>query len=207
VTQYCASSDLTDWIDFTTDATVDSDILDAIITRASAIIDSFCNRDFATAAASDLTSDSTTMTIRYFDPTRDATTLTLFLDRDISYISEVINDGTVVTTDQYVTEPRNDTPYYAIKLLASANTQWTFSTDPENAVSVFGWWHYGTSVPSVIVHACMRLSQWIYKQRSTDSVSDQPLVLASGMTIMPPKLPADVISMLEPFRRIRIGAA
>jgi hypothetical protein len=72
---------------------------------------------------------------------------------------------------------------------------------------VFGWWHYGQTIPNVIVHACMRLSQWIYKQRSTDSVSDQPLVLASGMTIMPPKLPADVISMLEPFRRIRIGAA
>lgn len=217
MSSYCASSDLTDWIDFTTDATVDSALLGDIITRASGIINDYCGRVFDAPAAldsdggsSDHSTDGvlTNLATRYFDPIADVSRMTLFLDKDLASIGVVTNgDAAVVTTDEYVLLPTNESPYYAIKLKRSAGKVWTYTSDPEQSVTVTGWWSYALTVPAAITHACMRLSQWIYKQRSSDAVSDQPIVLASGLTIMPAKLPADVLSMLEPYRRIWIGAA
>jgi hypothetical protein len=208
MSSYAATSDLIDWIDFDSDSTVDNTLLGDLITQASGIINDHCGRTFDAAVASDLTSDSTTMTTRFFDAMASVSGLTLFVDRDLAFISKITNgDGEVVTTDEYVTRPSNETPYYAIKLKSSAGKVWTYTSDPEDAISIFGWWHYDTAVPEPIKRATVRLTQWFYKQRSSDAVSDQPMVLASGLTIMPAKLPADVLSILAHYRAVRIGAA
>lgn len=202
MSQYVLDSDLHDWIDFDSDSPLDSDLLAAISTRASAIIDAHCGRVFT--PSTDLTASA-----RLFDPDENVAGRVLYLDRDLAEVTSVVNgDGTTVAASDYVLLPQSSTdpPFYAIKLKASSNLTWTYDSDPEQSVVVTATWTYGLAVPDVIKHATTRLSQWLYKQRSTDSVSDQPLVTATGLTIMPAKLPADVVSMLGPFVRMRVGA-
>jgi len=205
VAAYVLDSDLHTWIDFDSDSPLDSDLLAAICLRASAIIDAHCGRVFD--AASDIGDVS-----HYFDAEEEVTGQTLFLDRDLAAVTSITNgDGVVVSSSEYVFLPQMDSdlsggPFYGIKLLASSNKNWTFQTDPEQAIAIVGKWTYGLTVPTVVVHAAIRLAQWLYKQRSTDSVSDQPLVTATGLTIMPARMPADVQSMLGPFVRMRVGA-
>ena len=201
---YAATSDLVDWIDFDTDSTVDNALLGDLITRASGVINSYCGRNFDNA--SDLTASA-----RLFDASTDVMGLTLWLDRDLaspaSDLTITNGDGTSVANTTVVTLPSDGPPYYALKAKASSSTPWTYDSDPEQSISVTGTWTYQALTPDPIKQACLRLAQWFYKQRSSDSVSDQPVVMASGLTIMPAKLPADVLSMLEPYRYLRMGAA
>ena len=206
MSSYIATSDFTEFQDFDTDTVVDTTMMAAIITRASGLIDAYCGRIFT--PASDLT-DAT----RYYSPLEDVLDNTLFLDRDLAAATTVTNgDGVVVAASDRVFLPSGEItaisgPFYAIKLNANSNLVWTYDSDSENSITVLGSWTYALTTPDVITHACLRLAQWIYKQRSSDSVSDQPIVMTSGLTIMPAKLPADVVDMLQPYRRVRIGAS
>lgn len=76
---------------------------------------------------------------RRYDPTRDCRGNRLVLDRDYLAFTTITNgDGNVVTSTQYVTEPRNNSPYWAIQLLGSTGLTWQYQTDPENAISILG---------------------------------------------------------------------
>ena len=133
----------------------------------------------------------------------------LFLDQDLATVTSVTNgDGIAVVASDYVLLPASssDGPFYGIRLKTNSNLVWTYDSDHEQSIVISGAWTYGLTTPDAIVHACLRIAQWIYKQRSSDSVSDQPIVMTSGLTIMPAKLPADVVMMLDPYRRVRIGA-
>lgn len=180
-------------------------MLAAIITRASGIVDAYTGRIFT--PASDLTDAS-----RYYNPNEDVLGQVLFLDRDLAAATTVTNgDGVVVVASDRVFLPSGELtaisgPFYGIQLKSQSNLTWTYDSDPENSIIIAGSWTYALTTPDVVTHATLRLSQWIYKQRSSDSVSDQPIVMTSGLTIMPAKLPADVVDMLQPFRRLRVGA-
>lgn len=177
-------------------------MLAAIVTRASGLIDAYCGRTFT--PSTDLTASS-----RYYDPLEDVLDNTLFLDRDLAVVTSVTNgDGITVVTSDYILLPAesSDGPFYGIKLRTNSNLVWTYDSDHEQSIVISATWTYGLTTPDVITHACLRLAQWIYKQRSSDSVSDQPIVMTSGLTIMPAKLPSDVVDMLQPYRRLRLGA-
>lgn len=90
---------------------------------------------------------------------------------DLLVATTVTNgNGTVITSTDYVLEPANRQPKQAIRLLDSAADQWTYDDDPEEAISVLGFWgyvpHYDTSA-------------WT---DSTDTVQDNPLS-ASATTL------------------------
>jgi hypothetical protein len=52
------------------------------------------------------------------------------------------------------------------------------------------------------------LVHWLYKQRESSADLDRPLMVeGSGNVIMPTRLPADVLSVLEPYRRMKVWAA
>jgi hypothetical protein len=80
---------------------------------------------------------------RYFDAIENVRGYTLMFDADLLAATTITNgDATTVSASSYVTEPRNDTPYYGLKLKASAGLSWTWQTDHENALSVLGVWGY-----------------------------------------------------------------
>lgn len=175
----------------------DDALLTALIARAQGIIDSYCNRTFEAA------SDST----RYFDAERCIShdRRTLFLDADLCQITAVINgDGVTISSDQYVTIPRNETPWYEIRLKWGADSYWTWDDDPEDAISVTGRWAYSVTAPVAIQHACIRLATWLYRQTDTGGGSEpgQSRLTAEGIVVVPSALPEDVTSILNPFRRL-----
>src|SRR5581483_5292114 len=67
----------------------------------------------------------------------------LWLDEDLLAVLTLTNgDGTLISSNQYVLESPDETPYWAIKLLASAGIAWTYEDDPENAILLNGIWGY-----------------------------------------------------------------
>jgi len=175
-------------------ATGDDTLLSTLAAAAQRIVEQHTRRVFeygtATAKAHDAVADT------------DSRRRTLFLCDDLCSITSVVNgDGETVTAAQYVTEPRHETPYYALTLLSSANVTWTYVTDPEGAIVVTGKWAYAVTVPADIVQATTRLAAYLYRQKDNAADLDRAIV-AGNATILPATLPADVVRLLEPYRRL-----
>lgn len=82
---------------------------------------------------------------RTFNAQRDVRGGLLKVDRPLLAVTTLTNgDTNAVTSGQYVFEPPNasDYPKWGIRLLGSSGVSWTFSTDPENALSLAGIWGY-----------------------------------------------------------------
>ena len=170
----------------------DDALLTSIITRAQAFIDAHCHRTFE--ASSDTT--------RTLDAINDVDGPMLWLGEDLCAITSVINgDADVLTTSEYVTEPRNTTPYYAITIRSDSNLAWTYSTYYENAISIVGRWAYSTTAPADIVQACIMLATWLYRQKDTTADIDRPLIGPGGAIVMPQTMPGHVQAMLRPYVR------
>lgn len=129
---------------------------------------------------------------------------TLYLDQDLCQITTVVNgDGTTVTSDKYVTEPRNDAPYYALTLKASSNLVWTFGADVENAIAITGRWAYSITAPNDVKMATIELAAYLYRRRGLEgAVLDQPQVSPSGVTIYPPGFPTLVQSVIGQYQKL-----
>lgn len=174
------------------------------IARASALVDKFCGRSFE---ANTITGTSDAPITRYFDAIHDVDGVTLLFDKDLCVISSIKNgdsDATTITTDKYVTEPRNETPYYGIRLLTSSNTYWTYDDDNENAIAVAGTWAYSTTAPADIQHAVLRTVDWMEKVRTSTPDLDRPVLAGEGNILLPTRLPADVQAILAPYRKVRV---
>jgi len=170
----------------------DDVILQSLINAASAWIDATCHRVFAASAN----------TTRYFDAEKDVEGQTLHLDYDLCAINSVTNgDGTTVSASEYVTEPRNYAPYYALTLKASSTVAWTYSTTPENAIAISGKWAWSVEAPDQIKHACNRLAAWMYRQRDNPADMSNTVRSESGVYLVPSKMPSDVAAMLSPYIR------
>lgn len=170
----------------------DDAMLGDMLARAQSIIERVTNKVYEAAAD----------TTRRFDALRDTTNEGRTLFFDTAWLAEVRTitngDGTNVSASDYVTEPRNSGPWYALTLKTSAaNGVWTFATDPEDAITVVGRWAYSVAAPDYIVQATVRLAAWLYRQKDTAADVDRPLLTSDGVTIMPLKLPADVMSLIE----------
>jgi hypothetical protein len=180
--------------------TTDDELLGTMIGAAEAAIDSYCRQTFEAGA------DAT----RYFDPTCDVygyhpyyrSGLTLRLDYPLCAITSVTNgDGNVVSSSNYVTEPRNITPWYALTLKANATTIWTWTTTPENSIAIAGKWAYSLVAPADVAQAATRLAAFMFRQRDNGLDLDRIIQTAGGVA-MPPDLPRDVTKLLAPYRRL-----
>lgn len=171
----------------------DDTLLTALIARAQAIIDAYCQRTFEASAN----------TSKTFDADRDTDGAWLYLDEDLASINTVTNgDGDVLTAStEYMTEPRNRTPYFAIKLISQSGLSWTWTTAPENAITISGKWAYSTTAPDDIVHATLRLAAYLYRQRDNAADLDRPVYVGNA-TILPAQLPSDIKTILAPYRRL-----
>lgn len=170
----------------------DDTLLAAFVARAQQMVDVYTGRTF----------EASTNTSRYFDCTRPTVDgRTLYLDRDLCSINSITNgDGSTIASTYYVTEPRNDTPYYAITLKASSGYSWTFTDDPENAITISGKWAYSASAPVDIAQATVRLAGWLYRQRDNKTFGTEAFPEV-GMVVTPDSFPRDVSMILNPYRK------
>lgn len=178
--------------------TGDDDLLATLLVAAKAFIESpaGAGRRF------EVTTDST----RHFDAWIDGSGdwRELWLDEDLCAITQVVNgDNAVVSPNQYVTNPRNETPYYSISLKRSADISWTYNDTFEGAIAITGRWGYSTQAPADVAQACLRFVAWLYRQRSSSNGEiDRPIVTGDGVTIMPSAVPADVMAVCRGYRRL-----
>ena len=165
------------------------------VTAAQQAIDDYCHRTFEGT-------DST----KYIDALGDHIRgKTLYLDDiadgELASITSIVNgDGVTVASTEYVTTPRNETPYRAIKLLTSSGKLWTWATDYEGAIAITGIWAYSATAPAAIQRACIRLASYYYKQKDAQ-VFDVTATPELGQITIPQSLPADVRIMLRPYTK------
>ncbi len=174
------------------ESTDDELLSELIAAAAQTAIDGFCRRSFEASA------DST----RYFHARDDVADsgMVLWLDEDLAQITTVTNgDGVAVGTSEYTTIPRNEVPYYKLRILASSSKAWTYTSDPEDAISIAGRWAYSTTAPDDIVQACTRYTAFMY--RAKDAPLTDVTAIEAGTVIRTPGMPADVKSILMPYRK------
>ena len=165
----------------------DDVMLGDLLDRATKAIDNYCRRVFVAVSAS-----------RYY--TYDMVEGdTLWLDNELYSVSALLNgdaSATPITSTHYWLLPRNDPPYFQIKL--KSDTSWDFDTDGE--VKITGMWGYSLTPPADIEHACVRLAAYYYKQRDAQvfDVTAQP---DQGQLIIPKGIPADVKQILDRYVR------
>ncbi len=191
MTDYCTTADVKAYI--STSEAGDDAIIASLITRASAAIDSHCQRTFVGRTET-----------RTFDALRDVEGGLLILDDDLLSISALTNgDGDPLVAADYTLEPANSTPKWAIRLKASRSKAWTYTTDPEQAISVAGKWGYALyTPPNDIIHAAVRLTAWYYHQRNAPF--EQVGFPDTGQVITPASIPQDIAVRLDAYRRIRL---
>jgi hypothetical protein len=175
----------------------DDDLIDDLIDRAQKAIETYTDRIFKVG------SDST----RYFTVGVDTVERTLFFDEDLCQITSIVTNaddgsgGTTLETTDYHTKPRNETPYYAVKLASSSSESWDYTDDPEDGITVTGWWGYSVTPPADIVHACIRLASYYYRQKDAQ-IFDVTAMPSAGVMTVPQGMPKDVKVVLDPYRRL-----
>lgn len=129
---------------------------------------------------------------------------TLYLDKDLCAIATVVNgDGSTVSAASYVTEPRNEPPYFALTLKGSSGLVWTWGADVENAIAITGRWAYSISPPNDVKMACLELASYLYRRRGLEGMTlDQPQVSPSGVTLYPPGMPVLVQSVIGQYQKL-----
>ena len=175
-------------------AATDDTLLGILAAAAQKAVDLHTKRLFE--AASDTT--------RYFTVGQDTHGRELIFDEDICSITTVVTNaddgsgGTTITATYYTTMPRNETPYYGIKLLQSANYEWEYTEDPEGGIAVTGKWAYSASAPEDVAQATARWAAYMYRQKDSQ-VFDTTAIPDAGVIQIPQGIPADVREMLKPY--------
>lgn len=188
---YCTIADLKAYTGIT--GTGDDTLLYEMVLRAQAAIERYTGRVF----------EVTTSTTRYFDAIADVAGAVLWFGTDCASITTVTNgdaDSTVITSAYYVTEPRNTTPYYAIRLLSSSGYSWEYTNDPENAIQVSAKWGYSLTPPDDVVQACIMWATYMYRAKDSQ-VMDTQLMPEQGIMTVPQGIPKGVTELLKPYRK------
>ena len=175
--------------------TTDDALLLSLINRAKSAIDGYCGRTF----------ESDTDAIHKFTVGEDTDDDMLYLDDDLCQITSIITDAdasspVTLTTTDYVTHPRNRTPYHAIELLESSDHDWTYTTNRANGVTVTGRWAWSVTAPDDIAHACTRLAAYFYRQKDA-GVFDTTAIPDAGVIQVPQGIPRDVQIILKTYIR------
>jgi hypothetical protein len=171
----------------------DDTLIGTLITAAQKVIETYTQRDFEVAAD----------TTRYFTPGHDTCNGVLRLDEDLAQAPTTITngDGIVVTAAQYALVPRNRAPYNQIRLLSSTGLFWTYTNDPEDAISIIGRWGWSVLPPDDIVQAARRTAGWLYRSKDGQAY-DSTAFGELGVIRIKHKIPEDITAMLDPYRRL-----
>ncbi len=173
----------------------DDVLIEALIEAAQRWIDAYCARTFEAVEGT-----------RYFTVGKDTDGATLHLDRDLCAITSIVTNadatdgGTTLATTEYRTVPRNDTPYYAIRLTSSGGKAWEYTYEAEDGIEVTGKWGWSVAAPENVSQAARRLAAYMYRQKDAGTF-DTTAFPEAGVITVPQGIPKDVLLLLEPFRR------
>lgn len=186
---YCTTADVKTYLGISESG--DDALIAEKIAAAQAGIDAYTHRTFE--ASGDTT--------RYFDYSSEYIDgYDLILDEDLCSITTVTNgDSVVVAAGERTTLPKNETPYYAIRLLSDSGVVWTYSDEWMDAISVTGKWAWSTTAPDDIKDACIRWASYKYRQK--DAQMYDVTAIEAGVVIRPFGIPPDIKSMLMPYVR------
>lgn len=172
---------------------VDDNILVMLLEAVTVQIDNHTKRTF------DVQTDTTRTISTYC-----ADGYTLYLPDDLCQISKVTNDAdgtaTEVLSSEYVTNPRNDTPYFQIKILSSSGKYWAYTNDAEMGIEIEGRWGYSTNTPADINLAAQQWALYAYRQKDAQ-VFDVVAQPEMGQITIPKGIPANVTKTLRPYVR------
>jgi hypothetical protein len=176
-----------------TDAT-DDGVIENMAEQASRAIDLFTGKWFY----------GYTQT-RYFDVPRSRE---LKLDQYLLAITTLTNgDGAAIANTEYDLLPKNEPPYYIVRLKKVSSISWQYSTttDDELAISLAGLWGFvdraATDPVSVryvraTEEACILTVMNEYHRLSGENTSGTAIVTAAGVVITPASIPQKAIDIL-----------
>lgn len=196
---YTTLAEVKTYLDIT--SSDDDTLISDLISSAQTAIDEYVGFAFEP-------SDTTEQ--RAFSVSEDTEGRWLFFDSPAAAITTVLNDADAASPDtvaasDYVTVPRNSTPYYAIKLLENSGVIWTYSNDPETGIAVTADWAYSATPPDDINYAARRLVAFMYRKRESQDNTDRPLLTGDGVTILPSQVPSDIKTILNRYRQWNVG--
>ena len=177
--------------------TTDDTLLELMIDSACKAIDTYTKRTFAVA------SDTT----KYFDvATQTDGDYLFFFSDDLAQAPTAVvtnadadDGGITLASTEYLTIPRNETPYYGLKISATSNNYWQYTNDPENGIKITGRWGYSVTPPDDIQQAALRLSAFYYRQK--DQQLFDVTTIEQGVVIRPEGMPPDVVRLIKPYMR------
>lgn len=166
----------------------DDGLLSSLLDRATAIVEQYTGRVWQASGS----------TVKTFEAdSYNGGTDLLLTDTQALTVTLVQEDGVTVDVEDYYLLPRNGSVYDAIRKKAGT---WT------GTVTVTGTWGAATVPPADIVHVCIRLAAWLYKQKDTAADIDQPFVGADGQLIVPGGLPRDIMEIMSRRQRLAFSA-
>lgn len=187
---------------------VDDGLLQEKLDAAQVIIEGVTKRSFEAGA------DET----RLIDCTPDTVNgRTLHVPYDLCQITSIVNgDGVTITADEYVTEPRlrsvadgasilpavrDAWPWWGVTLKASSGKAWSYTSDPEEAITITGRFAFSVTPPDDIKTATLRLADWLYQQRNDLRDRQESGTSTDGVLLPMADLPMDVQARLTRYVR------
>ena len=175
---YTGVSDIKSYLGIS--ASTDDALIETLVSSAQSAVDAYFRRTFEASATG----------TRYFDAVADVRGRTLYLGEDLCSITSVTNgNGNLVTG--YVTEPRNSAPYYALTIKSNVAENWTYSSYPENAITIVGKWAYSATAPATIVHLTKWLAAAMYRGKDNIPVAGENGI-AAAVDILAGDVPPDI---------------
>jgi hypothetical protein len=187
---YTTLADLKEYLGIDEEADDDDSLLEALIGRAQAYIETDTKCLFEPVEETRLF--NTPMVSRL-----------LILDKTLLTVTEILNgDGEVISEDDIILYPPNETAKWAIKLKDSSHTvTWKLKDGyAEQAISVEGGWGDFAEPPEDIVHGCTRLAAFYYRQKDAQ-VFDTTAMPEAGVITIPQGIPKDVKMILDKYRK------
>ncbi len=89
-----------------------------------------------------------------------------------------------------------DPPHVALRLTDPA---YTWQQGGAGDIAITGRWGWSVMPPDDIVHATIRLTAWLYRQRSASGEGDRPTVADGGLVVLPMRLPRDIETLLSRY--------
>ncbi len=164
--------------------------LQTSIDAAQARVDAITHRTF----------EASTDTSRYFDLFQDVSGRTVYFDNDLYQVTLVENQGVVIPATDYILEPRNDKPHYALTLRLSTGKTWDYGTGPEDAIKITGRWAYSITAPEPIRRATFRLAAFYFHEADSDMFETIGPEDQGEMTL-PKAEPLSITAILRTFIR------
>lgn len=166
-----------------------------LVTRASAMIDTYCGRWFTPIIET-----------RQYQPSGSHITgRLLLLDADLLSVSAItVGEGRgdspseTLNPDSYLLRPVNWPPYFGISLKQNNLLRWATVGGLGGTIAVSGTWGYALTTPDPVVMAAIRMTAWLYRHFDT-AVDENPDEQAA-------RLPGEIRQMLGPYVRLRISA-